>query len=75
MGLSDRGGSKKTYLFRRMVDAANFALLDEVLDQLPAKHNGVGTQRSVGQLGRFAVAPSAQGSAIDSEDVANFFTR
>jgi hypothetical protein len=62
-------------LLRQMIGATNFVLLDEVLDQLPAKHDRVRTQCDVGQLRGLAVAPSAQGTAIDSEDVANFFTR
>lgn len=75
-------------LLRRMVDAANFVLLDEVLDQLSTKPHDAGSQPQMGSFGglllhhrrsvRRAILSVSQTSAavinVSGEKVCSLFT-
>jgi len=50
----------------------NLALLQEEINQLPAKTDLRRTQLNVGDLGRFAVSPPLKRPTADAEHPANF---
>jgi hypothetical protein len=68
-------GARKNKIGFTLSATSNLMRLNEVLDQLLAKHDRIVAQLDERQLRRLTVAPPAQRAAADAKNAANFFGR